>query len=376
MDERHPRAFLFVLLPDFPLYGVVPATEALRIANQNSGLSLYDWRFVSARGGAVRSSNGMAIEATLSLDAAGLPDCIIICSGNEPTQHLGKPLLAWIRRLAAHGVLLGALDTGAFALGAAGVLRDRTVTLHWEARPVFLDMFPNVSVKDQIVVIDRNIVTAAGGTASLDLMLTLIDRAHGARLAQVVANAFVHGRPRPPETLQRPDLSQAGDNQTVFRRAVRLMTANIAFPLGIEDICAALKTSRRCLERSFATQIGRSPAAYYIDVRLQTAREQLFYSNNPVAHIAEVAGFQSNAHFCRSFRKHFGVSPSMIRKEFNLNQRRSYYPTGSSLVGDGYPENKNDRQHASILKAISHDKISSEANAMGSSEKLPLSRTS
>lgn len=334
MDERHPRTFLFVLLPDFPLYAVVPATEALRIANQNSGLPLYDWRFVSARGGAVRSSNGMAIEATLPIDAAGVPDCIIVCSGNEPTQHLAKPLLAWIRRLAAHGVLLGALDTGAFALGAAGVLRDRAITLHWEACPVFLDMFPNVVVKDQIVVIDRNIVTAAGGTASLDLMLALIDRAHGARLARVVANAFVHGRPRSPDTPQRPDLNQTGDDQTVFRRAVRLMAANIAFPLGIEDLCAELKTSRRRLERAFANQIGRSPAAYYVDVRLQTAREQLFYSNNPVAHIAEVTGFQSNAHFCRAFRKHFGASPSTIRKEFNQDQRRTYHPTGSSLVAE------------------------------------------
>ena len=334
MDERHPRTFLFLLLPDFPLYAVVPATEALRIANQNSGLSLYDWRFVSARDGAVRSSNGMAIEATVPIEATEDPDCVIVCGGNEPVQHLGKPLLAWIRRLAAHGVVLGALDTGAFALGAAGVLRDRSITLHWEARPVFLDMFPEVSVKDQIVVIDRNIVTAAGGTASLDLMLTLIGKAHGARLAQVVANAFVHGRPRPPETLQRPDLSQTGDDQTVFRRAVRLMADNIAFPLGIEDICAHLKTSRRRLERAFANQIGRSPAAYYVDIRLQTAREQLFYSNNPVAHIAEVAGFQSNAHFCRAFRKHFGASPSAIRKDFNQDQRRTYHPTGSSLVGD------------------------------------------
>ena len=149
-----------------------------------------------------------------------------------------------------------------------------------------------------------------------------------------MANAFVHGRPRPPETLQRPDLSHAGDDQTVFRRAVRLMMANIAFPLGIEDICAALKASRRRLERSFATQIGRSPAAYYVDARLQMAREQLFYSSNPISHIADVTGFQSRAHFCRSFRKQFGCAPSVMRKEFNLDHRRNYHPAGSSLVSD------------------------------------------
>jgi transcriptional regulator GlxA family with amidase domain len=273
-----------------------------------------------------------ARSAPATIATADVPDCVIVCGGNEPTQHLGKPLLAWLRRLSAHGVVLGALDTGAFALGAAGVIRDRAVTLHWEAKPVFLDTFPDVTVKDQIFVIDRDLVTAAGGSASLDLMLQIINRAHGSRLTQVVANAFVHGRPRPAETPQRPDLSHNSDDQTVLRRAVRIMANNIAFPLGIDDICDQVRTSRRRLERAFMKQIGRSPAAYYIDIRLQTAREQLFYSNNQIAHIAEVVGFQSNAHFCRAFRKHFGASPTAVRKEFNQDRRHLYHPAGSKLV--------------------------------------------
>ena len=330
--DAHPRTFHFLLLPEFPLYAVVPATDALRIANQNSGASLYDWRFVSAAGGSVRASNGTAIEDTLPIGTGAVPDCVIVCAGNEPTQHLGKPLLAWLRRLSAHGVLLGALDTGAFALAAAGTVRDRSMTLHWEAKPVFVDAYPDLAVKDQIFVIDRDLVTAAGGSASLDLMLAMIDRAHGSRLAQVVANAFVHGRPRPAETPQRPDLSHGSDEQALFRRAIRIMARNIEFPLDINELCRQLKTSRRRFERAFLKQIGRSPAAYYVDIRLQAAREQLFYSNNQISHIAEVAGFQSDAHFCRTFRKHFGASPTALRKEFQATSRRLYYPTGSKLI--------------------------------------------
>ncbi len=330
----HPHVIDFLLLPDFPLYAVVPATEALRIANQNAGLALYDWRFVSATGGAVRASNGMSIEATSAIATGALPDCLLVCGGNEPTQHLGKPLLAWLRRLAAHGVTLGALDTGAFALAAAGVLRDRHVTLHWEAVPVFRDSFPRIRVSEQIFVIDRDRVTAAGGVASLDLMVALIGRAHGARLAQVVTNAFVHGQPRPAETPQRTDAAHGQDEQTILRRALRLMAQHIEFRLDVETICSTLMVSRRRLERTFLKQTGRSPAATYLDIRLQAARDQLFYSGNSICHVAEATGFQSDAHFCRAFRKQYGASPSTVRRNFQGDERSKYYPAGTRLVSE------------------------------------------
>jgi AraC family carnitine catabolism transcriptional activator len=328
-----PHLIHFLLLPDFPLYAVVPATEALRIANQNAGLTLYDWRFVSAHGGAVRAGNGMSIETT-PVATGPPPDCLIACGGNEPMQHLPKALLSRLRRLAAHGVMLGALDTGAFALAAAGVIRDRQVTLHWEAMPVFRDAFPRVRVCEQVFVIDRGLVTAAGGVASLDLMVALIGRAHGPRLAQVVTNAFVHGRARPAETPQRTDAAHGLDEQTILRRALRLMNENIRFRMELSAICASLQISRRRLERMFLKETGRSPAATYLDIRLEAARDQLFYGGNSIAHIAEVTGFQSDAHFCRAFRRRFGAAPSMMRRSFQADQRSRYYPAGARLVAE------------------------------------------
>jgi AraC family carnitine catabolism transcriptional activator len=332
--QHQTQLIHFLLLPDFPIYAVVPATEALRIANQNAGLTLYDWRFVSANGGPLRAGNGMSIEATLPLAIAPQPDCLIVCSGNEPMQHLSKVLLSGLRRLAAHGVMLGALDTGVFALAAAGVIRDRQVTLHWEAMPVFRDAFPRVRVSEQIFVIDRGLATAAGGVASLDLMVALIARTHGPRLAQAVTNAFVHGRARQAETPQRTDAAHGLDDHTILRRALRLMNENIEFRIRLSEICTNLQISRRRLERMFLKGTGRSPAATYLDIRLQAARDQLFYSGNSIAHIAEVTGFQSDAHFCRAFRRRFGAAPSMIRRSFQADQRSRYYPAGARLVAE------------------------------------------
>ena len=49
-DDAAPHRIGFLLIPEFPIYAVIPATEALRIANQNSGRTLFDWRFVSVDG--------------------------------------------------------------------------------------------------------------------------------------------------------------------------------------------------------------------------------------------------------------------------------------------------------------------------------------
>jgi len=322
----------FLLLPDFPLYALVPATDALRIANQNAGSKLYDWSFVSAGGGPVRSSNGMTVDETLAITPGLLPDCVIVCGGNEPTQHLTRPLLSWLRRLGAHGSKLGALDTGAFALAAAGVLNHYRVTLHWEALPVFRDAYPEIDVTEQIFVIDRDRLTAAGGVASLDLMLDIIGRAHGSRLAQIVANGFVHGQPRPAETPQRQGGVMSSADQTLFRRAVRLMSDTIAFPLSIGELSGNLAVSRRQFERLFVRHSGKTPAAFYLDLRLEAARDHLFYSAHSVSHIAEVCGFQSNAHFCRAFRARFGDSATAYRRKFESGERMKFHPAGLRLT--------------------------------------------
>jgi AraC family carnitine catabolism transcriptional activator len=330
----------FLILPEFPLYAIVPATDALRIANQNAGLSHYDWAFVSPHGGDVRANNGMTVANTLPVAEVPAAQCVIVCAGNEPVQHLDRGLLAWLRRLAVRGTKLGSLDTGAFALAAAGVLGGYRITLHWEAIPVFREMHPALDVVERIFVIDRDRLTAAGGIASLDLMLALIEASQGPALAQVVANGFVHGRPRPEDTPQRFDGLDSAADRNLFRRAVSLMKGHVAFPLAIEEVAGRLRVSRRQLERIFLRNAGDPPAAHYLGLRLEAARDHLFYTSMPVGRIAEATGFLSAAHFCRAFRARYGDTPSVFRRNFESAQRQRFRPTGPHLVrraGDPTP---------------------------------------
>lgn len=317
----------FLLMPDFPLYALILATEALRIANQNAGRTLFGWHLISTDGAPVKAGNGMLLPTDGSIETIPRLPMVFVCAGNRPTQHIRKPQLNWLRRLARHGAALGALDTGAFTLAEAGLLDGFRVTLHWEAIPMFRDRYPDIEVVEQLFVIDRQRLTCAGGTAMLDLMLQLIGQRHGYGLAQVVANGFVHDRIRQAAEQQRPPNEHSGDQADAqLAVVIRLMEQSLDTPLEPADLARHCGISVRRLERIMRRKLGQSPMQYYLKVRLQAARNLLFYGDASMKQIASICGFSSPPVFSRAFRRQFGHSPGEYRRQFSGEQLQRFVP--------------------------------------------------
>lgn len=317
----------FVLLPEFPMYALIPAIEALRVANQNKGRKLYSWHLFSVDGRPVKAGNGMAVPVEAAIADVPWFPTVVVCAGNHPTHHIGKRLLNWLRRLARHGAVLGAIDTGAFALAEAGLLAGYRVTLHWESVTTFRDQYPDIDVSEQLYVIDRDRITCAGGVAALDLMLHLIARRHGPGLAQIVANGFVSQRIRrdaEPQRLSAQHIS--GDSRSPFTRILHEMEENLETPLTARQLAQRAGISVRALGRILRDRVGESPMRYYLKVRLQAARNALFYSDIPIQDVAASCGFSCPEVFSRSFRSHFGLSPRDFRQQFTREQLRRFRP--------------------------------------------------
>ncbi len=336
-DAPAPTRIGFFLIPEFPIYALIPATEALRIANQNSGSRLFDWRLISVDGAPVRAGNGMMVTPDSPIaPAEGRPDfsTLIVCAGNQPTQYVDRRLLNWLRRLDRHGVRLGALDTGLFALAAAGLMDGYRMTLHWEAMPVFHEHYPELDVVEQIFVFDRSRITCAGGTAAIDMMLHLIAIDHGTMLAQIVANGMVHERIRHGTDPQRAMLdSPMGSLDPVVIQAIRLMEDNLEQPLPPEEIAEAVGLTARRLERLFRRKLNDSPMRYYLKIRLQAARNLLFYSDVPIQNIALGCGFSGAEVFSRTFRSHFGQSPREFRSNYSTDRLHRFHPEFVQRLG-------------------------------------------
>ena len=104
----------------------------------------------------------------------------------------GRDVLRWLRRLAATGAELWAVDTGAFLLAEAGLLAGRTVTLHWESIAAFAELYGKVETRRSLFERSGRVATCAGGTAGIDLALTAIAAEHGTSLALDVADQLIH----------------------------------------------------------------------------------------------------------------------------------------------------------------------------------------
>lgn len=322
--DRKPK-FAFILQPEFPMNAFILATEALRIANQNSGKDLFEWRLASETGKPVRASNGMRIEVDSDLAAIAHCDYVILLEGNLPTQNNSPQLLSALRNAHRHGSTVIGVDTGAFALAGAGLTGERKLVIHWEAAPAYLEHFPDAAIENQLYLIDKQLGYCAGGVGMLDLMLDLIGGLSGAALAREVANALIH-TPRDATRPQRVEGTGRDAEPSLSRRLIALMERHLDFPLTPRLLSGQLGISVRTLERHCAREFGQTPRELYLLVRLQAARNLLFYEEGDIKDVAVACGFSYPSVFTRAFKAQFGQSPRAFRQSFRDIQGRLVRP--------------------------------------------------
>lgn len=96
--------------------------------------------------------------------------------------------LAWLRSQAAKGATVIAICAGAKVVGAAGLLDGKRATTHWFYLGEMLKRSPTIRyVADRRMVSDGRVATTTGITASMPMMLTLIEAIAGRDKARSVA---------------------------------------------------------------------------------------------------------------------------------------------------------------------------------------------
>jgi transcriptional regulator GlxA family with amidase domain len=305
-----PETVAFVLLDGFSLLAFSAAVEPLRLANRVSGRELYAWRALTETGGPARASCGLEVNADAPLEELARGARVIVCGGMNVSRAATRPLLNWLRRESRRGVKMGAVCTGPHALARAGLLDGRRCTIHWENRDGFAEDFPEVTLTDQVFVMDRDVMTAAGGAAAGDMMLRLIGDAHGAEVAGMVADQMVYTNLRGDEDHQRLSVpARIGVRHPKLSRVIDLMNAHIEEPISAAQLAAEVGMSTRQLERLFRRYLDRSPKRYYLELRLEKARRLLLQTEMSVINVALACGFTSPSHFSKCYRAHYKRTP-------------------------------------------------------------------
>jgi transcriptional regulator GlxA family with amidase domain len=260
------------------------------------------------------ASNGLTLSPTVALESVGSADIVFVCGGVGIREAVSPALMRALRLLAKRGTALGGLCTGGYALARAGLLDRYQATIHWENLSALREEFPRVLISDRLFTIDRNRFTCSGGIAPLDLMLNLIERKLGARVSRVVSEQFIVDRVRDDKDRQYVPLrAQLGAVHRPLIRVAELMEANVERPLSLEEIAQQSRLSRRQIERLFKRYLNCVPKRYYLERRLNRARDLLLQTSMSITDIGTACGFQSPPHFSKRYRSQFGHPPSAER---------------------------------------------------------------
>ncbi|MGQ3213182.1 MAG: GlxA family transcriptional regulator [Shinella sp.] len=312
--------FTFYLLDDFTLHAFSAAVEALRLANAVAGRPIYCWHVVTGDGQPVLSACGTRIAPDGALaEARAWPHqpvqsrLIVVCGGRASPPE-DRALEAWLRLSRRNRVPLAGVAGGVYCLARTGMADGHRCTVHWEHFPDFSERFFAVDTRQSAYEIDNDLYTCAGGNAPFDMLLRIVEEDLGQDVVNRICELSLSERVREAGERQRlPLQARLGIDNPILIRIVEQMEANLAEPLKLADMTPASGLSRRQMERLFQREMGRSPARYYLDMRLERAHLLLLSSSQAVIEIAMACGFSSASHFSRTYRERHGCTPLATR---------------------------------------------------------------
>ncbi len=319
----------FLIWPGTKALTLALAEEAMHKARRLHPENSYQWQFLQVDP-TVESDwplPGQSWEGRLE----GLQRLFLLA--DEPALHIPPALAAALKHLARSGCLMGGFSAGVYPMAQLGLLDGYRAAVHWRWQDDFGERFPKVIATSHLFDWDRDRLTACGGLAVLDLMLAMLARDHGAELAGAISEELVVERIREGSERQRiPLQNRLGSSHPKLTQAVQLMEANIEEPLTTDEIAQHVCVSRRQLERIFKQYLNRVPSQYYLELRLNKARQLLMQTSKSIIQIGLSCGFSSGPHFSSAYRNFFGATP---REDRNQNRGGSAFDSAAMSTARG-----------------------------------------
>lgn len=310
--SQQPLTLALLVLPQASILEVASTLDPMRAANRHLGTDSYRWRVVSPNGRAVPLTCGIELPSNGPLAAAEGADALVVIAGYQQWLGATSALIRELSRMAPRFAAVGGIDAGAWVLARAGLLNGYKATVHWEDHEDFATAHPGVDVQPSRFVIDRNRFTAGGAAPAADLMLHLIRARHGPALALQTAASFITTARDGHEPQVSPRKADPRLDPRVAA-AIARMERRLDQPETAAETARAIGLSPRRLEQIFSENLGLTPAAYALSLRLQAARRMITDTRHPLAEVALRCGFSSASSLSRAFSAKFGVAPSRLR---------------------------------------------------------------
>ena len=227
--------------------------------------------------------------------------------GNE-VREAGEVLRKWSGR----GALTATACLGTFVLAESSLLDGEEATTTWWMAPLFRQRYPRVRLDESRILIQSNaIVTAGAALSHLDLALALIRRA-SPELADLTARYLVIDTRTSQSIYSIPD--HLANSDPLTQQFDRWARKRLAKGFSLDQAAKALATSKRTLARRMQSVLGKSPLAFFQDLRIERAVHLLRTGHASVDQIATAVGYANGMTLRALLRRKLGRGVGEIRR--------------------------------------------------------------
>jgi transcriptional regulator GlxA family with amidase domain len=229
--------------------------------------------------------------------------------GRPDVRTAKAQMLAWH----AQGARIAASCIGTFLVAETGLLDHKEATTTWWLGPLFRQRYPNVLLDETRMLVPTDVgVTAGAAMGHLDLALWLI-RSASPELASVVSRYLLADiRSSQAPYIIPNHLAQA---DPLIQRFERWSRAHLKSGFSLQSAASALATSTRSLQRRCQEVLGKSPLAYFQDLRVEHAQSLLHGSGLDIEAIAAEVGYVDGATLRTLLRQRLGRGVRDLRAE-------------------------------------------------------------
>ena len=317
-----PRLVEVLAFPDVQLLDVTGPLQVFASVNEQvmkaGGAPPYALRVVAKDAAQVTASAGLQITTSVLPRASATLDTLIVAGGpGVDRAATDRALCSWVRQRAARARRVASVCTGAFLLGASGVLDGRRAVTHWSYCDELARRYPSVRVEpDPIFVHDREVWTSAGVTSGIDLALALVEEDLGREVALSVARYLVVFLKRPGGQAQFSEALALQSAEDEFGPLHDWIGKHLADDLALARLARQAGMSERSFSRHYARATGQTPLRAIERLRVEAARRLLSETRQPVKRIAQRCGFGSEETMRRSFLRVLEATPQDYRRRF------------------------------------------------------------
>lgn len=310
------KKIVCVALPEMAPFEFGVICEVFGIDRTEQGGPRFDFHVSAAQPGPIRTPLGFDIIVNEDLSAAADADLIAIPAYAVGTE-LHPEVLRVVRDAVDRGAWVLSVCSGAFALGAAGILNGRRSTTHWMFADALALAYPETHVDPNVLFVEDNrVVTGAGTAAGIDAALHIVRKELGAAAANVIARGMVVPPQRDggqSQFIQSPVAECRSDS---FALVTEWMMENLERELTVDQLARKALMSPRTFARRFRADLGTTPTAWLNRQRLLRAQQLLEETNRTLESIATGSGFGGAAVMRHHFLRVLQTTPTAYRRAF------------------------------------------------------------